>query len=78
MAANVAIDVTNRKVEAKEKVTTSGGTWDAYKITYDAKTVITMGIGIPIKMQITEWFVPDFGMVKSSSRWGTQELLSVE
>lgn len=78
MTANVAIDVTNRKVEAKEKVTTPAGTWDAYKITYDAKTVITIGVGIPIKMQLTEWFVPDFGMVKSSSKWGTQELLSVQ
>ncbi|GAB3419186.1 hypothetical protein GCM10027516_14360 [Niabella aquatica] len=78
ITATVSIDVTNRKVEAKEKVTTSAGTWDAYKITYDAKTVITMGIGIPIKMQLTEWFVPDFGMVKSSSKWGTQELVSIE
>ncbi len=78
MTSNVSIDVTNRKVEAKEKITIPAGTWEAYKITYDAKTVITMGIGIPIKMQLTEWFVPDFGMVKSSSKWGTQELLSVE
>lgn len=78
MQANVAIDVTNRKVEAKEKITTPAGTWDAYKITYDAKTTITMGFAIPVKMQITEWFVPDFGMVKSSSKWGTQELISIE
>jgi len=78
MRANVAIDVTNRKVEAQEKVTTPAGTWDAFKITYDAKTTITMGFPIPIKMQMTEWFVPDFGMVKSSSKWGTQELISVE
>lgn len=78
LQSNVSIEVTNRKVEAKEKVTTPAGTWDAYKITYDSKTTITMGIAIPVKVQITEWFVPNFGMVKSSSKWGTQELLSVE
>lgn len=78
MEANMSIDITNRKVAAKEKITTPAGSWDAYKITYDAKTVITMGIGIPIKMQMTEWFVPDFGVVKSSSKWGSQELISIE
>ncbi len=78
IAANISMEVTNRKVEAKEKTTTPAGSWDAYKITYDAKTVITMGVSIPIKIQQTEWFVPDFGMIKSSSKWGTQELQSIQ
>lgn len=78
MIANVSIDVTNRKVEAKEKITTPAGSWDAYKITYDSKMIMNMGIAIPMKMQITEWFVPDFGIVKSTSKWGTQELISIE
>lgn len=78
MQANVSIDVTGRKVDAKEKITTPAGTWDAYKITYHSKTVISMGVPIPLNMQITEWYVPDFGVVKSSSKWGTQELLSIQ
>ncbi|MGE9311390.1 hypothetical protein ACLOAU_07085 [Niabella sp. CJ426] len=78
MMANVTIDVTNRKVEAKEKITTPAGSWDAYKITYDSKIIMNMGIAIPMKMQMTEWFVPDFGIVKSTSKWGTQELISIE
>ncbi|HTG57127.1 MAG TPA: hypothetical protein VL943_12700, partial [Niabella sp.] len=78
MMANVSIDVTNRKVETKEKITTPAGSWDAYKITYDSKMIMNMGIAIPMKMQMTEWFVPDFGVVKSTSKWGTQELLSIE
>lgn len=78
MAANVTIDVTDRKVEAKEKITTPAGSWDAYKITYNSKVVMNMGIAIPVKMQMTEWFVPDFGVVKSTSKWGTQELVSIE
>jgi hypothetical protein len=78
LMANVSIDITNRKVEAKEKITTPAGSWDAYKITYDSKMVMNMGFAIPMKMQMTEWFVPDFGIVKSSSKWGTQELVSIE
>lgn len=78
LIANVSIDITNRKVEAKEKITTPAGSWDAYKITYDSKMVMNMGIAIPMKIQMTEWFVPDFGVVKSTSKWGTQELISIE
>lgn len=78
LAASVGVDITNRNVEAKEKVTTPAGTWEAYKITYDSKVTMNMGFAIPIKMQMTEWFVPDFGIVKSTSKWGTQELISVE
>lgn len=78
MMANLRMDVTNRKVEAKENVTTPAGSWDAYKITYETKTTINMGISIPFKMQMTEWFVPNFGVVKSSSRYGTQELISIQ
>ncbi|WP_114790187.1 hypothetical protein U0035_12880 [Niabella yanshanensis] len=78
LMANISIDITNRKVEAKEKITTPAGSWDAYKITYDSKMIMNMGIAIPVKMQMTEWFVPDFGVVKSSSKWGTQELISIE
>ena len=78
MAANLSIQITGRKVEAKEKITTPAGSWEAFKINYESKTIISMGIPIPIKTQITEWFVPGFGMIKNSTKWGTQELLSIE
>ena len=59
-------EMKNRKVVGKEKVSSDAGSWDAYKITYDAEMKIKMiGIGIPIKMQTTEWFVPNFGIVKT-------------
>jgi len=78
MRAKLSMEVTNRKVLDKERVTTKAGSWDAYKISYNAKMVITMGISIPVNVDMTEWFVPGFGMVKSSSKSGTQELLSIE
>ena len=78
VAASVSMDITNRKVEGKEKITTPAGNWEAYKITFHNKTIINMGIPIPMNMQMTEWFVPDFGVVKTESKWGTTELVSIQ
>ena len=61
-------EMKNRKVAAKEKITSDAGSWDAYKITYDAEMRIKMaGIGIPMVMKTIEWFVPNFGVVKSET-----------
>jgi hypothetical protein len=76
--SRVKMDITNRRVLSKESVTTPGGTWEAYKIGYHAKTVVNIGIAIPFNTESTEWFVPDFGVVKSESRGGRTELLSIE
>ena len=52
----------------KEKVSSDAGSWEAYMITYDAQMKIKMaGIGIPKVMKTTEWFVPDFGVVKTET-----------
>lgn len=78
LKSSVSIRITNRVVAAKESVTTPAGSWDAYKITYDSKTVINMGIPIPIQQSCTEWFVPGFGVVKTQFKSGKTELLSIE
>jgi hypothetical protein len=68
LPSTVHFEMKNRKVTGKEKVTSDAGSWDAYKITYDAMMRIKMiGIGVPINMQTTEWFVPNFGVVKSET-----------
>jgi len=77
--SSVEIDITNRKVEGKESVTTPAGTWECYKIT--AKNKITSriaGIGIPINMDVTEWFAPGFGIVKTESKTGKTEITSIQ
>lgn len=63
------MDFTNRKVEQAETVTTNAGSFDCFKITYDATTKIKMaGIGIPFRMKITEWYSPKLGRdVKSET-----------
>lgn len=77
--SSIEIDITNRKVEGKESVTTPAGTWECYKITSSNKiTSRIAGIGIPIKMDVTEWFAPGFGIVKTESKTGKTEITSIQ
>ncbi len=68
MATVLNFKLTGRTVVDKETITSPAGTWEAFKITYDAEMKIKIaGIGIPTRMKVTEWFVPGFGMVKSET-----------
>ena len=71
MQQSVTLDIINRKVTGKEKVETPAGTWDCFIITNNTSVKIkTMGIGIPMNIELTEWFAPGFGMVKTRSKYG--------
>lgn len=75
----VSVELTNRKVEGQETVTTSAGTWNCFKISYNSKIITKVaGIGIPIKMDGTEWFAPGFGVVKTESKYGRTEITAVK
>lgn len=79
MKSSIEISITERKVEGKESVSTAAGTWECYKIS--AKNKITTriaGIGIPIKMDVTEYFAPGFGIVKTESKTGKTEITSIK
>ena len=78
IAGSVSVLITNRKVEGKESVTTAAGTWQCFKITYHSKITMKMGIGIPINANVTEWYAPDFGVVKTESGSGKTEITSVQ
>jgi len=78
IGGHISIDMTNRKVTGKESVTTPAGTWDCYKITYHSKMVFKIGIGIPINMDVTEWYAPGFGTVKTESNSGNTEIVSLK
>ena len=73
------LNISNRKVEGKESVTTPAGTWDCFKISYKAKlTIKTAGIGIPMNIDGTEWYAPDFGVVKTESKQGGTAITSIK
>jgi DUF3108-like len=79
MNETVSINVTNRIVQGKETVTTPAGTWDCFKITSNVQTSIkTMGIGIPVRTDQTEWFAPGFGIVKTETKSGSTLLTSIK
>lgn len=78
MKQTLTMDITNRKVEGKESVTTTAGTWDCFKITSSSKMKIkTMGVGIPINMNVTEWFAPRVGVIKTESKGGGTAITSI-
>lgn len=78
IGAHINVDITKRKVQGKESVTTSAGTWDCFKITYHSKVVVKIGIGIPVNADVTEWYAPGFGVVKTDSNGSVTEITSVK
>ncbi len=75
---SVDMQVVNRKVQAKESITTPAGTWDCFKITNSTKMKIkTMGIGMPVNIESTEWFAPGFGVVKTENKSGGTAITAV-
>jgi hypothetical protein len=78
MKSQVTMVINDRKVEGKEKITTPAGSWDCFKITYNGKMTIKMGISIPRKMSGTEWFAPGFGVVKTQTSDGGTELTAIK
>lgn len=63
--ATIDYTVSKRKVAGKEQVTTPAGSWNCFKITSSMTMKITIGIAIPMRFEVTEWFAPDFGIVKT-------------
>lgn len=58
-------NISNRKVEAEEQITTPAGTWKCFRISYNILMKMKMGISIPMHYKVTEWFAPGFGIVKT-------------
>jgi len=79
LKCSIEISITERKVEGKETVTTSAGTWECYKISAKNKIVSKIAdTGIPITMDVIEWFAPGFGIVRTESKTGKTEITSIK
>jgi hypothetical protein len=55
--------ISDRKVEARESVTTEAGTFDCFKITYTITTKMMIGM----RFEVAEWFADGVGSVKTES-----------
>jgi hypothetical protein len=76
--SDMTFNIVNRKVEGTESITTPAGTYDCYKITYNAELkTTTFGISIPVNMKITEWYAGKLGLyVKSEAANKNGKLMS--
>jgi hypothetical protein len=78
MKQSINMVISDRNVEGKEAVTTSAGTWECFKISYKMKMNIrTMGIGMPMSIEGTEWYAPGFGVVKTESKQGSTAITAI-
>ena len=70
MNYTLTLNITDRKVEGKESVTTTAGTWECFRITSKSHMVMKMAVSIPMNFESTEWYAPGFGVVKTESKGG--------
>jgi hypothetical protein len=82
---DMQMDITNRKVEQAETISTTAGSFDCFRISYDAMMKIKMmGIGFPVHMHVVEWFSPKIARPVKSETYtkngklaGTMQLVSI-
>lgn len=72
----LGVRITNRKVLANEKMTTSAGTFDCYVITQDVESIMMMGI--KIRGTSKTWFAKDAGAVRTESYNKNGKLMGYE
>jgi hypothetical protein len=78
MNGRVTIDMTNRKVAGNESVTTPADAWSCNKITYHSKMNFKLLIGFNMNSDVTEWYAPAFGVVRTVSENGTTEITAIK
>ncbi len=61
MKMNIKVDMINRKVEKREQITTTAGTFDCYLIT---ETVLSETMGMAQEMNSKLWLAESIGMIK--------------
>ncbi len=68
---NITMNISNRKVDAVESITTPAGTFECYKISYD----VAMKMMMNMKSKGVEWYAKGVGMVKSETYSSDGKLL---
>lgn len=63
LGINMSVLVTNRMVEAQERITTPAGTFDCIVLSQDITTKLLLNVRGSSK----EWYAPEIGMVRSES-----------
>lgn len=67
LPTSLNMKITERKVVAKETITTPAGTFECYKITSNIATTTQMGIKMNLNFSAIDWIALKVGAVKSES-----------
>ena len=67
LPTSLNMKITERKVVAKETITTPAGTFECYKITSNIATTTQMGIKMNLNFSSIDWIALKVGSVKSES-----------
>jgi hypothetical protein len=59
----MTVNITNRKVDANEKITTPAGTFDCFKISYDVETKMMF----KVQTKAIDWVAKEVGVVRSEN-----------
>jgi hypothetical protein len=60
----LSTNITNRKVEGVEEITTPAGTFNCFKITYTSSGKMMIA---KVENNVTEWYAPNVGAVRSET-----------
>jgi len=63
MPITITVNLTNRKVEPNEKITTPAGTFDCMKITYD----FSMKMLLTFRGKAAQWYADGIGLIKTEN-----------
>ncbi|NCT76673.1 MAG: DUF3108 domain-containing protein [Chitinophagaceae bacterium] len=77
LTGSLSVSITNRKVLDKETVTTPAGTWECFKISCTTKVNTKILLNVPVTINVTEWFAPGFGIVKTEAGSSTTEIIAI-
>ena len=70
----ISTSITNRKVEALEKVTTPAGKFDCVKISYDMLSKVSI---VKTEGHVIEWFAPNVGLIRSETYNKKNKLIGI-
>ena len=61
---NISVDIVDRKVVARESITTDAGTFDCYQLT---ETIISKSMGVNLEMTSKTWLAEGVGLIKNET-----------
>lgn len=61
---NISVDIVDRKVEARESITTDAGTFDCYQL---SELIKSKSMGVNLEMTSKTWLAEGVGMIKNET-----------